>query len=264
MPSTILHLSNGLSVRAIESGQGDPVLLLHGVGMRSEAWEPQIHALASRFRVVAVDLPGHGESDPLPLNALLPDFVDWAARVVGALATGPVNIVGHSMGALIASGLAIEQPALVRRLALISTVHRRSDAARRAVANRAALISAGSEDARAPLDRWFSCEQQVLRESVGTWLRDIDRKSYATAYHAFAKGDAHYADRVANIQCPVLALTGAEDINSTPQMSRSLVAEVARGEVEIIAGERHMVSLTSPGAVNAALSRWLTCAEATA
>ncbi|WP_312858733.1 alpha/beta fold hydrolase [Rhizobium sp. G21] len=48
------------------AGAGDPLVLIHGVGMRLEAWTPQIEALSKRFEVIAVDLPGHGESRPFP------------------------------------------------------------------------------------------------------------------------------------------------------------------------------------------------------
>jgi pimeloyl-ACP methyl ester carboxylesterase len=53
--------------------------------------------------VIAVDMPGHGDSDPLPGTPALPDYVAWAARVVQALGLGPVSVAGHSMGALIAA-----------------------------------------------------------------------------------------------------------------------------------------------------------------
>jgi (E)-2-((N-methylformamido)methylene)succinate hydrolase len=264
MMSTTLHLSDGLTARALVAGSGEHLLLLHGVGMRAEAWTLQIQSLAQSFSVVAVDLPGHGASEALPENARLPDFVDWAARVIEALGAGPVNLVGHSMGALIATGLAVERPQLVRRLALISAVHRRPDAARAAVAARAAEIRAGRNDIDGPLDRWFDDKQAALRQMVGEWLHGIDRQGYATAYCAFAEGDTHYADSLAAIRCPVLALTGEHDANSTPQMSRALVAEVAQGEVEILPGERHMSPLTAPELVNAALSRWLARIEVTA
>ena len=71
MMSQILRLSDGLSVRILEAGAGEPILLIHGVGMRAEAWAPQIAALASDHSVIAVDMPGHGERDPLPEDAKL-------------------------------------------------------------------------------------------------------------------------------------------------------------------------------------------------
>ena len=117
--SRILRLSDGAQVRVVEEGAGEPVLLIHGVGLRAEAWGPQIRALSASHRVIAVDMPGHGESEALPGDPRLPDYVAWAARVIQALDLGPVSVAGHSMGSLITAGLAVERPDLVARAALM-------------------------------------------------------------------------------------------------------------------------------------------------
>ena len=107
MTSRTLRLSDGSTVRVLEAGAGDPLLLIHGVGLRAEAWGPQMRLEAHVF---AVDMPGHGESSPLPEGARLPEYVAWAARVIEAIGIGPMSVAGHSMGSLIAGGLAIERP----------------------------------------------------------------------------------------------------------------------------------------------------------
>ncbi|MFD1807175.1 alpha/beta fold hydrolase [Gemmobacter lanyuensis] len=75
MMSRTLRLSDGASVRVIEAGTGAPVLLIHGVGMRAEAWGPQIATLSATHRVLAVDMPGHGESTPCPRRPACP--ISW-------------------------------------------------------------------------------------------------------------------------------------------------------------------------------------------
>lgn len=262
MTSRTLRLSDGASVRLIEAGAGDPVLLIHGVGLRAEAWRPQIEALSRLARVAAVDMPGHGQSASLPKGALLPDYVAWAARLVEGLGLGPVSVAGHSMGSLIAAGLAIERPDLVRRVALLNAVHRRSPEARAAVMLRATEIAAGEASREAPLARWFRADESALRDEVAGWLRQADRQGYAAAYHAFAEGDVVYGDRLAEIRCPALVLTGDGDANSTPAMTRAMAATIPLGRAVVIAGHRHMVSLTAPGAVNDALKSWLAREEA--
>ena len=61
----------------VDLGDGEPVVLVHGVGLRLEAWAPQIASLAATHRVVAVDLPGHGASAPIQTGSGLAAFVDW-------------------------------------------------------------------------------------------------------------------------------------------------------------------------------------------
>lgn len=261
MISQTLRLSDGLAVRALMAGAGDPVVLIHGVGMRAEAWAPQFAALAADHRVIAIDMPGHGDSDPLPGGALLPDYVAWAAQVIEALNLGPVSLAGHSMGALITAGLAVERPDLVRRAALLNGVHRRSPVARASVLTRAAEIAADAGGIEGPLDRWFAPEEDALRDQVAGWLRAVSHRGYATAYRAFAEGDTVYADRLDQIRCPLLVLTGDGDANSTPAMTETMAEMAPHGRAAIISGHRHMVNLTAPEAVTAELQRWLSTKE---
>lgn len=244
----------------LDRGEGaETVLLVHGVGMRIEAWAPQIERLARNYRVVAVDLPGHGLSAPLSAPPHLESFVAWLRDVLDQLALGPVNVAGHSMGALIAGGLVAEAAGKVRRVALLNGVHRRSAAARQAVAARAEEIVTGRFDREAPLARWFSPEETKsdAHRLVRHLLQGVDKEGYAAAYRAFATGDSVYADCWPNVTCPALFLTGEGDPNSTPDMARAMAAATPKGRAVVIPGHRHMVNLTAPDAVGDALEDWL-------
>lgn len=246
-------------------GEGEPLLLLHGVGMRIEAWSPQIPALSGSCRVIAADLPGHGDSAPLAPGADLGDFVRWALTLLQELDAGPVSVAGHSMGALIVGGMAAEAPDAVSRVALLNGVYRRNEQARHAVMTRAAEITTGHFDREAPLGRWFGNghENEAAYRLCRDLLAGVDQQGYSTAYAAFAGGDMLYADRWPAIQCPALFLTGDGDGNSTPDMARAMAAAAPNGEAVIIEGHRHMVNLTAPDAVNAALLGWMARQPAT-
>ena len=242
----------------LEAGQGEPLVLIHGVGMRLEAWEPQIAFLAQTHRVIAVDMPGHGESDPLPRGSLLADYVRWFGSFLDELGLVRVNVCGHSMGALIAGGSAATFGERIARVALINGVYRRSPEARAAVIARSREIENGQVDLEAPLMRWFGeaeTDGEPYRLTRG-WLSEVDQEGYSTAYAAFAQGDEVYADAWPRIGCPALFLTGNEDPNSTPAMSKAMASAAPAGEAVIVAG-RHMVNLTAPTLVNEALSAWL-------
>ena len=247
-------------VAYVEVGEGEPVVFVHGVGLRLEAWTPQIRSLAATHRVIAVDLPGHGESSQITPGSGVASFVEWFVATLDDLGLDSVNVVGHSMGALIAGGCAVAAPERVRRVALVSAVHRRDSAAADAVRARAAQIAAGNVDPIAPLARWFAddCTTSEPYRLVKDWLTTVDVQAYATAYGAFAEGDDLYADGWENVASPALLLTGELDPNSTPQMSRDLAAAAPNAEACIIAGHRHMVNMTAPDEVTAALRHWLT------
>ncbi|MFK7878657.1 alpha/beta fold hydrolase [Roseobacter sp.] len=258
MTLTTLRLSEvGQKVTYRARGSGEPLVLIHGVGMQSAAWEPQIEHFATSHLVIALDMPGHGGSDPLPAGSPLPAFVIWAKRVIRALGLGPVNLVGHSMGALIVGGLAATRQDLVTRAALLNGVFRRDPVAKAAVVARAAEIRAGKVDLETPLSRWFEKDESQARALVATWLTAVDPSSYATAYAAFAEGDATYADQYSDIACPFVAITGDGDPNSTPAMAQKMASLAQSGCAVTIKGHRHMVNLTAADDVNAHLQDWL-------
>lgn len=256
-----LRLSDGETVSFTDSdpeGGTDQVLvLLHGVGMNAAAWGPQIAALSLRYRVVALDMPGHGGSDLLAGTPALPDYVAWAAKVLRCLNLHGVNVAGHSMGALIATGLAATYPDLVARVAILNGVHRRTPEASAAVLARAEALAKGANDIAAPLARWFTEDEAQVRDQVAGWLRGVNLRGYAAAYRAFATGDATYADAWPRITCPALILTGTHDANSTPEMAQAMADAAPRGRAVILQNQRHMMNLTAPSAVSAALLDWL-------
>jgi len=94
------------------TGTGPPLLLLHGLGLTRDSWDPVVPALAERFEVLAVDLPGFGGSPPLPA-AVEPSPAALAAAVAGLLddlGVEPPAVVGNSVGGWVALELAALRP----------------------------------------------------------------------------------------------------------------------------------------------------------
>lgn len=239
-------------VSYLEAGEGAPLVLIHGVGMNADAWLPQIAALSRNFRVIAVDMPGHGESSGFCHGADLRDYVQWLARFLETQPEQRFAVAGHSMGALITAGLAIDYPQYVSQAIVMSGVFRRSETARDAVLQRARELASGTVRLDAPLDRWFSeaPEEQPLRQQVGRWLQQVSLDGYARAYQAFATGDRLYSTRWHEMQCPVLVMTGELDANSSPEMTRQMAQAAPLGQAVVVAGARHMLNLTDAGRVN--------------
>lgn len=261
MMSRILPQSDGSRTSMIQTGEGEALLLIHGVGMRAEAWTPQIDALCEDNRIIAVNMPGHGESPPLAPSARLPEFVAWAIRLVETLDLGPVNVAGHSMGALVAAGMTVERPDLVHRLAMLNAVYCRTPEARASVVARADELARGEGTAEGQLNRWFGDSDVAIRNQVGDWLDQMDQQSYVTAYRSFAEGDRIYADRLNTIACPTLVLTGEGDPNSSPSMTKEIARQIVGARDVVVPGHRHMVNLTAPEIVSSAMKSWLATAR---
>ena len=246
-----------------EAGSGEPVVLIHGVGMRLEAWAPQIKSLSGGHRVIAVDMPGHGGSAKLPVGSRLEEFVAWFGRFLDEMEIETANVAGHSMGALVSGGAAATFGARIKRVAYLNGVYRRDPEAKAAVLARAAAIPVTGVDKEGPLARWFGDDRDsaVARELTREWLSVVDPEGYAVAYAAFAGGDETYADGWKDVRGPALFLTGSDDPNSTPLMAEQMAALAPKGWVRIVEGHRHMVNLTAPDIVNSLLAEWLSFGE---
>ncbi|MDW9358582.1 alpha/beta fold hydrolase [Sinorhizobium meliloti] len=246
-----------------EAGDGETLILIHGVGMRLEAWAPQIEAFAKTHRVFALDMPGHGASEKIPAGSTVRDYVAWFGCFLEDLSIARASIAGHSMGALISGGAVATFSDRITRVAYLNGVYRRDAAAKAAVLARAEAIRKNGVDAEGPLERWFGedPESQRARELTRTWLEMVDPEGYAIAYAAFAGGDEIYADCWPSVECPALFLTGSGDPNSTPEMAKQMASVTPKGWARIVDGHRHMVNLTAPEIVNTLMSEWLTSRE---
>jgi pimeloyl-ACP methyl ester carboxylesterase len=108
-------------ISTVEAGRGDPVICLHGLGATKASFLPTIAALADEFRVIAIDLPGFGESDK-PLGAAYDAsyFAGCVAALLDALELDRAHIVGNSMGGRVAIEAGLLHPGRVRCIALLS------------------------------------------------------------------------------------------------------------------------------------------------
>lgn len=254
--------SQGL--RYYRKGAGEPLLLIHGVGLCAESWYKQLDYLSQYYEVIAIDLPGHGDSDPLSSQS--PDvssYADVIVNVIHELYNCRVHIIGHSLGALIALHLASHQAEICRSLTALTSVYQRSNAASKAVQQRATTLASEkiTDVAMTPLLRWFPVSDPESNaeyiDHCARWLNDANTKQYAAAYHAFANATDLADQSIKEITCPALFLTGELDPNSTPEMSNALAQLTPAGAVAIIKNARHMLQLTHASEVNHTIHEFL-------
>lgn len=239
---------NGLAV--VTSGTGPRILLIHGVGLRAEAWNAQIADLSLHYEILAPDLPGHSASAALPGSAGLQDFGDCIAKLFDR----PAVVVGHSMGAMIALDLANRYSGKVKGVVALNAIFKRSAAAREAVKERAAALDGKSvSDPAATLARWFGNAPSPERSACRDWLTAADPSGYKAAYSVFAGEDGPDENALRTLSCPALFMTGGKEENSTPEMSRVMAALVPSGKAKIVEDAAHMMPMTHADEVNRAL-----------
>jgi pimeloyl-ACP methyl ester carboxylesterase len=112
-------LVQGQRIAYLDVGTGPPIILIHGFGGSMWQWEYQQHALPQHFRVLTLDLPGAGLSDKPEIDYRPHQMLDFVVGFMDAVKLPQATLVGNSMGAGLAIGMALEHPARVAKLVLI-------------------------------------------------------------------------------------------------------------------------------------------------
>jgi pimeloyl-ACP methyl ester carboxylesterase len=229
---------------------GPTILLIHGSGVSARCWINQLGGLAGALSVLAVDLPGHGESDPSDAAS-----VEEYARAVGdaldALGTGPVIAAGHSLGGAVAIALAAGRPAAVRGLVLLASCEKmphtdgtgeRVLAALPGPLRKLAFFSMAKKILFAPgapahavtlgMEELRSCRPETM-------LKDM------RAAKAMDLGEA-----AARLDVPTLLLCGSRDKLTPPALSARLSELIPLSRLRIIEGAGHMLPLEEADRVN--------------
>lgn len=245
------------------SGDGPPLILIHGVGLDLAMWSGLAGALERHFQVIRYDMLGHGLSAKPPGRRSLADFVAQLDRLHAYLGVGPGAVVGFSMGGLVARAYAARHAERVAKLVLMNTVFDRSPAERAAIQQRVALVERDGIAATidAALARWFTpgflAAHPDIEEDLRTRMLGNDHHGYLEAYRVFAGADAELGDALDGITCPTLVMTGEDDVGSTPAMARAMGERLPRASVRIVPGQRHMGLAEDPEPVTAALLDFL-------
>jgi 3-oxoadipate enol-lactonase len=229
-----------MKLHHVVDGDGPTLVLIGSLGSSLEMWEPQVEAL-SGFRVVRVDLPGHGGS-PVPADAF--DIAD-VGRAVLDVVDGRFSVCGLSLGGLVAMWLAAY--ADVDRVVLACTKPR-FDPPEQWV-ERAAVVRRDGLDriVDAVLARWFTPEADAATvERVRAMFLATPPEGYARCCDALR--DADLAPELARIEAPVLVIAGDRDPSVTPAEAAALP-----GRLVTLAGAAHLANVERPGEFNAAL-----------
>ncbi len=250
----------GARVRYLAGGAGEPVVLVHGLAGAASNWVELVPELARRHRLLVVDLPGHGGSEPLR-DASVDAFADAVAGVLEADGAAPALVVGHSFGGHVALRLAQHRPELVRGLLLaapagIETTRR----AARIVVRAAAALRPGRWVApfrhrladrawfrRAVFRPWFVSDPLALspRAAIGFLDGPPAHTDTTTAGRAMVEDDARIG--LERVVCPVVVLWGARDAQ-LPVEDAFQYARRLRAKLRLVADCGHLLIAERPHA----------------
>ena len=242
---------------------GERVVLIHGVGMNQSVWAPQVQGLRSDMQVLVYDMLGHGQSRFAPQAQDIGAYAQQLADLMTTLQWDSAHIVGHSMGALIALEMAIAHGARCKSVIALNGVYCRTPAQRASVQARAQeLATHGKPDGvQDTIARWFGNpvppQDQAAAELAGRLLQDVPLEGYARAYAIFARSDECHKGRLGRIQVPALIATGEQDPNSSAAMADAMHAEIPGSRLQVLPGQRHMMSLIAVDEVNGLIRQFV-------
>ncbi|MFI6951425.1 alpha/beta fold hydrolase [Streptomyces sp. NPDC050422] len=254
-----LQSAAGAELFVERTGQGSPVVLIHGLGGATTVYERQVAALAEQHTVLRYDLSGHGRS---PRNGT-PSVTGWVEELAALLDAEGIEetaIVAHSMGTLVASTFAAAHPGRVTKLALLGPVRAQSPQAKQATLARARTVREGGMSAVADTIVSVATSEQTRTERplAAALVRELllgqDPDSYAAACEALASAEE---PDFASIKAPVLLLTGSDDKTSPMAVNDEIFALLPKARLHVIEGIGHWHTLEAPEEVTRHLQEFL-------
>ncbi len=217
----------GARTRYVEAGAGDPVVLIHGLGMSTASWRANIGPLSRTHHVLALDLPGHGYSEMPREQYSLKFGVRFMDAFLDAVGLARVSLVGESMGGLVALNYALERPQRVTRLVLVDSggLGREVALFLRALSVPLlgeALIDPGLRGTRALLrlllhrSNWHLITDDLVRDVAAARTRPGNKRALLAALRTGVnawgqKPEFILAARLPRLQPPLFTVWGAQD-----------------------------------------------------
>ncbi|TXT62873.1 MAG: Soluble epoxide hydrolase [Promethearchaeota archaeon] len=268
---------NGLNLSFIEKGEGEPLILIHGIGGKKETWISQINDLSKYFRVIAVDLRGVGKSDRPDMPYTMEMLADDIKGLMDSLELESAHIIGRSLGGMIAQYFVLKYPNKVDKLVLMTTNPRVPDekAAELIKKGRLEEIKSLQEDPEQsfwqksrllfhkdfrkkmknnPSKKFygiFSAEDLIEETTKNpSTPQDIENLSYTLKSHDIL-------DQIENIKHKTLLVSGSHD-RLTPKSSMlEIQKKIPNSKIEIIPNSGHFLHLSHAPEVNKLLIEFL-------
>lgn len=230
------------------------VVLSNSLGADRGMWDPQVPALAERYRVVTYDTRGHGSSPVPPGPYSIDDLTDDLVALLDRLDVRRAHLVGLSLGGMTAMRLAAREPDRVDRLVLLCTS---AHIGGTTYAERAVVARAQGTAALAPavVDRWLTPEFAAAHADVVARLEAMVAgtadEGYAGCCEALAVLDLR--ENLARIAAPTLVVSGGEDPALPPEHQQRIVEGIANSSLLTVSPAAHLANVEQPLQVTGAV-----------
>lgn len=244
-------------VHAVVTGRpdGPAVVLSNSLGSTHRMWDSQVAALEERFRVVRYDTRGHGDSPVPPGPYSIDELADDVIALLDRFDVERAHLVGLSLGGMTMMRVAARNPERVDRLALLCTAAYLPPA--QGWTDRAALVRADgtSAVAAAVVQRWFTpgylAANTEARQQFEAMVAATPAEGYAACCEAIAAMDQR--SDLSSIIAPTLAIAGADDPATPPDLLRDIVDSVPNGRLLVVPDSAHLANAEQADTITPAL-----------
>ena len=260
---------DGLRLHVAEAGAGPALLLVHGLTASHAVWQPTIEAFADRWRVIAPDLPGHGESAKPDAPYTIDFFAGMMRSLARALDVQEAVVCGSSLGGRVALELALWYPGFTRALVLAAPAVGYSIAMR--PVGQALRAFTGPRILRASLEPFFA-QNFHDRTRLGhvTRNRILQERLTAPDFPDFARAVARSlagvlrSERqpIERVTQPVLVVWGRQDRLVPLRRSAEILRRIPHARLQVLERCGHLPMLEQPGAFNTVVGDFLRAALA--
>jgi 3-oxoadipate enol-lactonase len=237
------------------------VLLLHGLGWDHSLWNPTIAEFSPRYRMIAADTRGHGETDKPDGPYDMEMFARDTAALADALRLKSVCVVGLSQGGMVAQKLALLRPDLVSALMLVSTSCKSDPSLRDNMESRIAAMDKAGPEAAAKIaaesifsPAWRAANAAALARFV-EWRVAMPMAPLNAATRALY--DFNLSGELPKIAVPTTVVAGADDVLTRPKGMEEIAALIPGATYRLIPGTGHMIPVEQPEALTALLAEFL-------
>ena len=236
-----------------------PSIFIHGVGLDNTMWYPQKKKFENKS-VIFYDILNHGKSKKGYSTLTFNDFSNQLNSLLTHLKTNKINLIGFSIGALIAQHFTLQHTNKINKLVLIGSVYKRSAKQIKIVRNRYEESKIGINITKGSISRWFS--KSFLKENPDVYkfffdlLENKNNKDFISAYKVFVESDKSKLD-LSKFNMPTLIMTGENEIGSTPLMSEELNKDIDNSILYIIKDAKHGATIEKADDVNDQLTKFL-------
>jgi len=238
---------------------GIPSIFIHGVGLDNTMWLPQKKYFYNK-KVVFYDLLNHGKSKKGYGDLNLDNFIKQLNQLLEYLNIEKCNLIGFSLGALIAQHFTSRHYDKINKLIIIGSVYKRTKEQIKRVKNRFNMVLKGKSITKDSINRWFNKEYLEKNPDVYDFFFNLLEKKknnyFLSAYKLFVDAD-NFQLNFSNFTMPTLIMTGENEIGSTPDMNRMLHKEINNSELYIIPKAKHMATYEKANDVNLQISKFL-------